>query len=77
MSTKREAPTDVLSFAVARVRTSEVKQLTGGLAALIVATIDKPMFATTDCNTMLRDRERSSFTRVGREWCEKKGMLSL
>ena len=53
------------------------RRLSGSLVDAIIKEIGEPAFATTDDNTMRNNLQRSGFTRAGREWRGRKGMLSL
>ena len=51
------------------------RRLSGSLVDAIIKEIGEPAFATTDDNTMRNNLQRSGFTRAGREWRGRKGML--
>lgn len=53
------------------------QKLSGNLCNAITQVISEPAFATTDSNTMKHNLERAGFTKAGREWQGRKGMLSL
>lgn len=53
------------------------KRLSGGLCDAIANEICEPAFATTDSSTMMRNLQRSGFTKAGLEWQGRKGVLSL